>query len=143
MATPILPTRTKLRDYSFSPAQLVADAEVEAWLTAPTGNNYDFILELIQAFRSGARASWANTGVTPTTDAAFTEFVYFCDLPTLNTLIDYLTNVTYGYLYTVKVAKTSVGWETRTTAISTTPSNSYVLVTGTQSGKYALLVSWA
>jgi hypothetical protein len=141
MATPILPTRTKLRDYSFSPAQINADAQVESWLT--TVNDYDFVLKLIQAFRSGNRASWANTGVTPTTDAAFTEFVYFCDLTTLNTLIDYLTNVTYGYLYTVKVAKTSFGWETRTTPISITPTDTYILTTGTQSGKYAMLVSWA
>lgn len=142
MATPILPTKNRLRDYSFSPAQINADAEVESWLTSPSGNNYDFILKLIQAFRSGQRASWANTGVSPTTDATFTEFVYFCDLSTLNLLIVYLTNVDYGYGYIVKVAKGS-SWEARTTAISTTPTNSYVLLTGTQSGKYALLVSWA
>ena len=140
MPTPILPTKTQLAGLQFTPKQLVADKTVEEYLTIT--NNYDFILKLIAQYRSGARASWAGTGVTP--DAStYTEFVYFCDLDTLNLLIEYLTNVDYGYGYVVKVAKTSVGWETRTTAISVTPSDSYILPTGNNAGKYAMLVSWA
>ena len=138
MPTPILPTKVQLAGLQFTPKQLVADAEVEQYLTVT--NNYDFILKMIAAYRSGLVASWAGTNVTGT--PTYTEFVYFCDLATLNALIVFLTNVDYGYGYTVKVAK-GTAWETATSPIATTPTDLYAIASGAQIGKYALLVSWA
>ena len=140
MPTPILPTKTQLKELVFTPKQLIADDEVEQFLTVT--NEYDFILGLITAYRSGAKASWADTGVT-TGAETYTEFVYFGTLTTVNTLINFLTHADYGYGYTVKIAR-DTAWEARTTAISvTTESDPYKLLTGPNINKYALLVSWA
>ena len=142
MPTPILPTKTQLKELVFNPRKLVADAEVEDFLTIT--NEYDFVLKLITAYRSGAKASWADTGIDITVEETiptYTEFVYFCDLNTLNALIVFLSHIDYGYNYTVKVAK-GTSWEARTTVISITPSDDYVLVDGAHEDEYALLVSW-
>jgi hypothetical protein len=143
MPTPILPTRAQLRDLVFTPRQLVADAAAEQFLTVT--NNYDFVLELITAYRSGALATWADTAIdleVELTSPTHTEFVYFSDLATANSLINFLTHVDYGYAYTVKIAK-GTAWEARTTAVTLSPpTDPYILVGGAHDGEYALLVSW-
>ena len=142
MPTPILPTKTQLATLAFTPQQLVADAEVEQYLTVT--NNYDFVLQLMAQYRSGLPASWTGTGVTvtPALRPTHTEFVYFCSVVDLNQLINYLTHVDYGYGYVARVAKGTV-WETRTAGIDISVSDDYIISTGAQLGKYALLVSWA
>ena len=143
MPTPILPTKSQLKELVFNPRKLVADAEVEDFLTVT--NMYDFVLDLITAYRSGAKASWADTDIdleVELTSPTYTEFVYFCNLATANSLINFLTHVDYGYGYTVKIAK-GTAWEARTTSVTLSPpSDPYILVTGAHSGEYALLVSW-
>ena len=138
MTTPILPTKAKLRDYSFSPAELNADAAVETWLT--TVNDYDFVLKLIQAFRDGSTHSYdidSKTVITPAT-----SFIYISDATTISTLITYLTDAAYGYNYTVNMFSAVNNYPTPSTYITATGSG-YGILSGPNAGKKCILVSWA
>ena len=138
MTTPILPTKTRLRDYAFSPAELNADAEVETWLT--TVNDYDFVLKLIQAFRDGSTHSYdidSKTVITPAT-----SFIYISDAATIATLIPYLTEAAYGYNYTVNMFLAVNDAPTPSTYI-TAAGSGYGITSGPNSGKKCILVSWA
>jgi hypothetical protein len=80
MTTCILPTRTVLAGYRFSPIDLNKDAVVERFLSVT--NNYDFLLKLMTALRTGLD----------------TSFTYTKDIETCQYLMAYLTD--YGYTVT-------------------------------------------
>ena len=80
MTTCILPTKAVLAGYKFSPIELNQDAVVETFLTVT--NNYDFLLKLMNALRTGLD----------------TSFTYTSDQETCQYLMAYLTD--YGYTVT-------------------------------------------
>jgi len=142
MTTPILPTKAQLVAYTFSPAQLIADAQVENFLSVT--NNYQFVLQLIQAFRSGTSQTSDINGVIYTSSA--TSFVYFGVPSDVQNLIIYLTGSLYGYLYTVstptyyaKVGSTPayLTWTSVTSGVG------LALTIGANSGKNCILIAWA
>ena len=83
MTTCILPTKTAIATYEFTPIQLNRDAEVERFLTQT--NNYDFLLKLMKTLRDGKA----------------TSFEYISDLSTCQFLMYYLTQPEFGYAYDV------------------------------------------
>lgn len=143
MTTPILPKKSALAAYTFSPAELNADEEVETWLTNPVGlggNNYDFVLKLIRAFRDGSSHTYDIDGVDTIVPA--TGFMYISDATTITTLISYLTGTLYGYLYTVdELTKSRIG--DVVTYSYQTATTGYLIESGPNAGKRCIRVSWA
>jgi hypothetical protein len=139
MTTPILPTKSQLAAYTYSPAQLIADAVVEQFLSVT--NNYDFILKLIQAFRGGLAQSYNINGVTVI--SSVTSFIYIgasTDVNYLNTVL----GPAYGYtvttaVYTPGVTSPAVIPATVTMDGTGTP---FAITLGPNAGKSCILVAW-
>ena len=136
MPTPILPTKAQLAGYTYSPATLNADEEVETYLTVT--NNYDFVLKIIQAFRDGTTHNYNIDGLIVTAPA--TSFIYISDATTIANLIVYLTQDLYGYKYTVSMFSI-VAAGLASTYIPATGTG-YSITLGPNTGKKCILVSW-
>ena len=93
MPTILLPTASQLRDYTAKPAQMVLDAEVEAFLIEGT-LGFDFLRQLSGALRTGQ-----------------SDLSYIGSQAYLTQLRTFLTDTSYGYRYTV------------TSPVSTQPAN--------------------
>jgi hypothetical protein len=148
MTTPILPTKTQLAAQIYSPADLIRDADVETFLSVT--NNYDFILKLMQAYRSGQAISYNIDNKTYITNT--TEFVYFATNAHVSVILEYITAPHYKYLYTAKIPvitsqSNTVAWTTISYPDYLVGSQSYAggfeVTSGPNTGKYCILVSWA
>jgi hypothetical protein len=139
MTTPILPTKAQLAAYTYSPATLAADAEVENFLTVT--NNYSFILQLIQGFRGGIGQTYEINRVSFT--CAATEIVYIGTDSDVTSLIKYLTGTLYGYIYTVTIPQFSAGDNPIITAWVPTTTTGYYIPNGANHNKTCIKVAWA
>ena len=117
MTTCILPTKTALAAYKFSPIQLNLDAEVETFLTVT--NDYDFLLELMSALRAGES----------------TSFTYISTELHCQYLMYYLTQAQFGYEYTVTPT-----YDTGLTLSNQAPTP---ISSGANAGKFSIIVAWA
>ena len=142
MTTPILPTKSQLVAYTYSPAQLIADQQVETFLSVT--NNYQFVLQLIQAFRGGVSQTYDINMVTYTSTP--TSFVYFGTPSDVQTLIIYLTGTLYGYSYTVSTPTYYAQQGSTPAYLTWDPVTSGVglaLTMGANNHKNCILIAWA
>ena len=143
MTTPILPTKAQLAAYTYSPAQLITDAQVEEFLSET--NNYQFVLQLIQAFRGGVAQSYNINNVTVSTST--TSFIYIGTASDVNYLKTILSEPAYGYSYTVTTAVYVAPVSTPTPIPASVTMNGtgtpFVITIGENAGKSCIQVSWA
>ena len=53
MTSPILPSASSLTSIRYTPAELIADRQLESYFTANNGANFGFIIQLLEAYRNG------------------------------------------------------------------------------------------
>ena len=134
MTTPILPTKTVLSTTAFTPAQMNYDKEVEDFLSVT--NKYDFLLQLMAAYRASAPSSVtinSNRVILPATSIA-----YLSDSATISSLVVYLTEAKYGYGYTVTMPA-----DASATSFIPATGSGFTITSGPNAGKHCILVSWA
>lgn len=84
MASYLIPPSDILKAQTYTPKELAADAEFDAWLIA---NKYDFVTQFHNAWRSGV-STFTYTVTNESNSTAQN---------TVTSVHDYLTNTTYGY----------------------------------------------